>query len=731
MTVSLAALLVSGTLLAMRRPLAQAGSRGVAEQVAEFLRGARQQAITEQAPVAVLLPTAGGTNPCSQSVALARGEAGPLLSRVLNLGKENPATVLFVGTYPATGTWSLDAPDLAETNFWGAGFAPGDEPLSRWTATRRDFIFLFNPRGSVLTNNLPCLDGSYRIVVSQGVTTGASSATGSGLTLQAPPPSAGLTSVAQPYTVSLSSAGAVSVEQGLTGYAGGGVAFVDGQLATNPAPPLAVSAAPEGDPEIMDVELFPPAGMEAIAQGVDATLQRDREMTIRVRAKIATPEDLFCNITVTGVDGSGSPVTNPGSLSSPGARRMRYQPEVSGPFPIEGHWVTEWAWLPPVGLPEGGTTFTITAQVKSKRSSVVTTLGGPQEKTVRIFDRGRIYFGGVDPYTGQLEVFMVRADGSDLTRVTHEEPSSAQDFPTATRDGNKLLFASVDDTGPGPDTSDLFALSRLGGLSTRITEGVSASRPSFSDDSTVAVFEQRPSGLGPTDPAEFYAFDPNGTWPPPRMKIYDAPPGSTRGMREPVVGPIPDPPLTAPFPACYSASDPRRACRMRRAAFACDLTTPGRQAICTARFCLPGTSPADGNVASITEAEAQFQQVSTPGAGEQDGTPCWSPDPTRPQLVWIRTGPAGRQLWARDLNDPAEFLLTGGLDDCFDPCYCPDGTALVVGARVSGKLDLYIIPLNPGDGFKTAVGPPQPLGTPGLLPFSAGFVDIKHPSWSL
>jgi len=101
MTVSLGALLVGGALVAFRRPLNQAGSRGVAEQVAELLRGARQQAIAEQVPVAVLLPTDDGTNPCCQSVALARGESGPQIARVLNFRQENPHTVLCVATYPA------------------------------------------------------------------------------------------------------------------------------------------------------------------------------------------------------------------------------------------------------------------------------------------------------------------------------------------------------------------------------------------------------------------------------------------------------------------------------------------------------------------------------------------------------------------------------------------------------------------------------------------------------
>ncbi len=734
MTISLAALMVGGTLLAMRKPMAQAGSRAVAEQVAEFLRGARQQALAEQLPVAVLLPTEDGANPCSQSVALARGESQPQITRVLNFARENPTTVLFVGTYPSTGTWTLDAPDLAETNFWGAGYGPADPPLVRWVNTRRDFVFLFTPRGSVLTNNIPNLNGSYRIVVAQGVATGVSAATGSGLTLAAPPPSAGLTAAADPYLITLSGAGAVTVEPGPAGVAS------DHSFPVHAAPPLAVTAPPDDDPTITDIELFPPPGVEAADLGVSATLPRDRQMTIRVRATIPSSEDLYCNVTVTGVDAAGNPVTNTGSLSSPGAKRMAWRPQISGPIPVPGHWVTEWQWLPPSGLLGQGELFTIIAQVKTRRGTIVSSLSTPAlVKTVKMFDKGRIYFAGVDPYTNKLEVFMVRADGSDLTRVTHEEPSNGQHSPTATRDGNKLLFTSVNMTAPA--TSDLYALSRLGGLSTRVTGSPNpdpASNPSFSDDSTVAVFENYPGGFSVLP--EFWAFDPNGLWPPPRLKMYDSPVGSDIGIEEPVISPAPSPGLTGALPPIFAPGDPRRACWRRRAAFVSDFgDNPGdppreQRAIYTALFALPATSPADRNLACIPKAQANIRRVSSPGPNHEDHTPVFSPDPIHGRLAFIREGPSGRRVYVtQNLTGPpgGEFVVSGSLNDCWDPCYCPDGSALVFSARVGGVWDLYTIPLDPDNDYLTPLGPPRALGTPGLLPFTAGFTEIKHPSWSL
>lgn len=732
MTVSLAALMVGGTLLAMRKPMAQAGSRAVAEQVAEFLRSARQQAVAEQVPVAVILPTDNGAYPCSQSVALARGEAQPHVTRVLDFARENPRTVLFVGTYPtSTGTWTLETPDLAETNFWGTGYAAVDPPLVRWVNARQDFVFLFTPRGSVLTNNIPNLNGSYRIVVSQGATTGVSVATGTGFTLSAPPPAAGLTEAADPYLISLSPTGAVSVEPGPASVPTG-----EG-LSVQAAPALALTAASDADPTITDVELFPPAGVDALDMGVSATLPRDRQMTIRVRATIPSAEDLYCNVTVTGLDGAGNPVTNVGSLSSPGAKRMRYQPQISGPLPVAAHWVTEWQWLPPSGLLGQGELFTIVAQVKTKRGTIVSSLSTPAlVKTVKMYDKGRIYFAGVDPYTDKLEVFMVRADGSDLTRVTHEEPSNAQYSPTATRDGNKLLFTSVNTTAT-PWESDLYALSRLGGLSTRITggpgNGDDANNPSFSDDSTVAVFQNFPGSASVVP--EFWAFDPNGLWPPPRLKIYDNPPVTDVGIEDPVVSPAPSPGLTGALPAIFTPGDPRRACWRRRAAFVSDFDgPPGKRAIYTALFALPGTSPPDRTVACIPSANANIQRISDPGPGEADHTPVFSPDPVHRRLAFVRQNGVIRRLYVTaNMSGPpgGEFVVSGGLNDCYDPCYSPDGSALVVCAKVNGVWDLYVIQLNPDNQYLTALGPPRALGTKALLPFTIGFKDIKHPSWSL
>ena len=164
-------LVLTMTLLSLRRPIVKAGPRVVAEQTGEFLRRARARAQTENTPVAVVFPRAGGASPTCQSVAERSGEVNPQIRRIKDFAGENRDTVLFVGMYGAVGAWSVAPLSSGGSNSFTQDIPafPGSARLIEWlggAATEPMVVFL--PDGSAVANDLPHLGGSYRIVVAQG-----------------------------------------------------------------------------------------------------------------------------------------------------------------------------------------------------------------------------------------------------------------------------------------------------------------------------------------------------------------------------------------------------------------------------------------------------------------------------------------------------------------------------------------------------------------------------------
>ena len=180
-TMALALALMVATAVSFRRPTSRANSRAMADQVAEAFRAARNLAMAEQSPVALLIPAPAGSH-CSQSIAFLRGEDHPAISRVLDYHREFPRSVIFVGTYPSSGSWSIDHIPAGRSAFWETDLisSAGAKPLLNWLGARSDKIFLFSPDGSIHGNDLPHIGQNYYVVVSQGVVAGSTA-----------PPSAG------------------------------------------------------------------------------------------------------------------------------------------------------------------------------------------------------------------------------------------------------------------------------------------------------------------------------------------------------------------------------------------------------------------------------------------------------------------------------------------------------------------------------------------------------------
>jgi prepilin-type N-terminal cleavage/methylation domain-containing protein len=208
----------------MRR--SSVSTKGAALALAAALTEARQQAITQQVPVALLIPSDNGGQGQADSYYIAAGEQ-PRVTQVKRLGGEQSDLRLMVGDWPLetskladpTLTTTIDPPPEAtwendfDLNLWGLPAA-------------KDYAFVFTPRGKLLTNDLPHFDGAYHLVVSHGGRSTPTSVLGTGV-MATPPTIHGLTQVGSPYTVTIDPAGSVSVSMGLVAVTVGGVTIKD------------------------------------------------------------------------------------------------------------------------------------------------------------------------------------------------------------------------------------------------------------------------------------------------------------------------------------------------------------------------------------------------------------------------------------------------------------------------------------------------------------------------
>lgn len=725
-TMGLLLLILGGFILATRKPVQSAGSRAVAEQVAEFFRMARNRAIAQQVPLAVMIPNDNGGADFSQSVALLEGQSNPAVSRVLNFAGDHPATVLTVATYPTGATWSK-APVWVGNSQVMVGGTPS--PASVWFGSRQDFMFLFMPDGSVVTNDLPHDNGVYHVVVSQGLVTTTAGVGGSGIPVASPPPYLGLAAACDPYTVTINGLGAVHAEPGLPGLTGG-VSLQSSPLPLGlPATPPPVLAASVMDPTIDGIFLYPPAGAVASSVGASGTLGPNRQLTLSALANVANDDDLFCQVTVTGVRADGTPA-GPGLLSSGGEKAMRYQWEI--PPLVPDAWVSNWQWRPPL-FAQSGDRYTFTVDVNTRRGGSATSSGNASlTKTIQIFDEGQIFFGGEDPYNNRFQIFVIRADGTDLRRVTYETQLDHQAWPNATRDGNKLLYTEFI-----PFVSaELWGRNRAGGLDTPIATGAGFSMKAvFSDDSTVAVYER---GIPPAA-MTLYTFNPDGLWPPAAVQVFDPdPPGATIGLADASVSPA------RPFPGAAPPDAPvdtRLSMQPRRLAFVSDLHAPGTRSIYTSFFYNPTTS-LDWTNARILRQTAGGPAGAFPTIGG-DHWPRWHPDGTKLLFVSDRLG--GQKIFAMNYSDsdlplvdePSVVCLTPGFNNATEACYSPDGRKIAFVSDDSGVWDLYVLPLDPaGQTFGQPGYCLNPLGAPYALDVNAyiffgSFPELNSPSWTL
>jgi Tol biopolymer transport system component/type II secretory pathway pseudopilin PulG len=396
-------------------------TKGAAISLAAALTEARQQAITQQVPVALVIPSDNGAQGQADAYYIASGEQ-PRVTLVKWFGGEQPDLRLMVGH------WPLDTAKLNDSTLTTTVTPPpeatweNDFDVDLWgLAQPKDYAFIFNPRGKLVTNGLPHFDGAYHIIVSHGGTsTVAGLADTSGITN--PPTLYSPTQVGSPYTVSIDPAGFAWVSPGVVG-APDGETYLREQAQVTPAPPLPVLSPPASSPPVVtSVTLLPDPTKLEPPTGVDILLAPGRHMTMTMRAQSPDGVPLFCEWKATG-----------GGLSSPREVRTTYLPQSQ-------EWESVWQWRFPADA-KPGDQFKIEGVVKdSQGNEVPLGLGAGQDPfVVQVGDPSvRVAFDSTR--SGTRDAYVVNADGTGLVSLT-DDPEVEFNVVWSP-DGSRVAFPS-------------------------------------------------------------------------------------------------------------------------------------------------------------------------------------------------------------------------------------------------------------------------------------------------
>ena len=145
-------------MLTMKHGARDAQAKAMANELTAQMRLAQARAIATQTPVAVVVPSANGSTPCSQSIYLAQGTSMARAYQTVPYATQYPEAVAFVGTWGlASGSPSLTPPATKAAML----------NLNQWlpATMQQDYCFVFTPDGGVTTNGLPNFAGAYHLLV--------------------------------------------------------------------------------------------------------------------------------------------------------------------------------------------------------------------------------------------------------------------------------------------------------------------------------------------------------------------------------------------------------------------------------------------------------------------------------------------------------------------------------------------------------------------------------------
>jgi prepilin-type N-terminal cleavage/methylation domain-containing protein len=372
-------------------------SRGLAQEIAEELKAARQQAISQQKPVAIAFP--GGAS--CQAFYQLEGLSAPLVTRHIDYSETYPEACLFWGAW--TGA-TVQPPSAQEV---GAQYR-----LADWAPfPTTDPLLYFSPNGTVQGSNVALFSGGeYRLLVSNGVS-GALGST----------PAA----VNKPWTVQISKTGAVAVTPGVVGLSVPDQPSLTVAVGADPVPNI---AEPSGGLSFVELTTEP-VPMEAPASGAYTVVPDEGYITLVARVDENKGEAPI--LWWTGSDGKFScdrPVT------------MEYDFQAR-------NWVSRMAWTPPPDA-EPGNTFDLTCHVKNDDDEIEQGLGATT--SVELARGERISSVNTDGLWENFYVAWMNSHGTNVVNLTLPDQVWEHLTPVWAPNGTKVAFYSGD-FEPGSD----------------------------------------------------------------------------------------------------------------------------------------------------------------------------------------------------------------------------------------------------------------------------------------
>lgn len=137
-----------------------------------------------------------------------------------------------------------------------------------------------------------------------------------------------------------------------------------------------------------------------------------------------------------------------------------------------------------------------------------------------VFGSNRTTGEGVDNASGDMEIFVVKADGTGLRQLTHNEntaevgpPNADDQMPVFSPSGKKIAFITNRDRSPEDNNTEIYTMDASGLNETNLSRNpASDGRPDWSPDGKKMVFNSERDGN-----LEIYTMNANGTGSPLRL----------------------------------------------------------------------------------------------------------------------------------------------------------------------------------------------------------------------
>ncbi len=390
---------------------ARASAEGLALVVTAELEAARGKAMSSRYPVAFCLPSDNGTTPQSQSFYLMEGLVQPRATVNRSFQGDFPNSVLAMVFWGSAVT--LDRPGRAGS--WPAG------AVRDWLGDRvgQDYALVFLPDGSVMSNDLPLMDGEYRLLVCSGLSSLPETVPGR-TWMPVGPQGFRLLEAFAAHTVCISPQGEIRLESGVyrpenVRVAMGAPASSQGLAISNPP-----AAPPSSTPEIATVAVFPKPFLEP-----KATVQQERNLSLTATAREADGQQLFCTWKSEPVGSA----TGTGAFSLEDRHPMVWD---SG----KRLWTSQCTWAPPKTA-QPGDQYVLTCRVEDTEGNEAT-LTADILNPVTVIPPGRILFEATRG--SKSEVAIINADGTGLRYLTDGPQDDYS--PAVSPDGSKIAWVN-------------------------------------------------------------------------------------------------------------------------------------------------------------------------------------------------------------------------------------------------------------------------------------------------